>query len=560
MKVDETFKLAETTPSLESIENYGTPKSDPETDRGIKEEADRRFRATLSYIGASEFLWRKNPEQNRDYEDETVWDPQTHRYQDIRFPDTRIQATKLYDPEVLDFVKQAVALRLFANSQLDDYVVTKGDFSIKPDDEVFVAISGNYDVAVRGLHQKMIGTDTYESEKQRLYAQYGFSEEDVKDYRNLQDDQGEESSEDYGFTERDMAVLAKLDAELDSLDYNHSQLLRWDGYLEDIKLDDYLDLVERIASACASNAYLERLFQIYARPEDKLKIGVLYKEKLLKMARDEGMLVEPEHELLIREQAFRAKLLEWYGGLGNVDIQPTVYVSRGSADKWERLVLGEYGVNDRREGFYYDEVKCARSSIALGLTVAYIYPGRSVVDQAEVLFEELYHASKGGFTAEQKAVWSKAGSLFEEGLAKLEVRSYLSATEGRQGMVAEGTRRSNRAKAKRGEQVAGDTTILEHSAGAFMLLLSRELGEDGFVGHLRAARAGNAMELEKVATMIDQRFGDGTYDELCQTGGYQVRRVNRLAQKMGLIESPADSPVIGGHGQRGAIYSTDRKK
>lgn len=295
--------------------------------------------------------------------------------------------------------------------------------------------------------------------------------------------------------------------------------------------------MEKIASSCASNEYLERLFQVYARSQDKLKVGVLYREKFLSRAQNEGMLMQPSAELQAKEAEFRQQLQAWYGGLGRVDIKTTIYVNHKYAREWEKLVLGENGTNELREGFYYDEVKYERASVALGLTVAYVYPGRALVDQEEVLFEELYHASKGGFTPEQKAVWAKAGSFFEEGLAKLEVHNYLGVNEGKQAMTAEGTRRWNRSSVQRGEEAIGDTSTLEHSAGALMLLISKQLGGKEFIAHLRAARAGNEAELVLVKDMIDQRFGEGIYQELTETGGYQVNKINRMAEKMGLLET-----------------------
>lgn len=216
MQQDETFKLAETTPSREVIENFGTSRSNPETDKAIKDEADRRFISTLSYIEAPEFLWRKVPEDDRAYEYETLWDPEAQTYQDTSFPDTRMEEQELYNPEVLDFVKQAVALRLFANSQLDEYVVAKKDFSIRPDDPVFTAISGNYDAAVRGLYSKMVSNvnDEEELEKRKLFQKYGFDERDLKEYYDWQSGEVEENP---GFSKKDIELLELLNDKLYAL-------------------------------------------------------------------------------------------------------------------------------------------------------------------------------------------------------------------------------------------------------------------------------------------------------------------------------------------------------
>lgn len=512
------------TPNRPDIAKYSPDSKTPEN-IAIRKEADRRFEKTLQYSKASEFIAGVTaPSKPAEiFEGIEVYDTEAEEdMETLSYANREIHA-----PQVLTFLKQATALKIKANLAMDEYMADKRTFQIDPQDPVRRAIKRNYMKAVEEI--------AYPASPiaQKLADLRG-------QYPNIEATLAGDDEYDDSIPRRALSEYEVLTASLQEESRG--------GVFESIDKAKYRALAERIADSCAANSYLEQLFGIFI-PENQRDFEVLYPEKLARVAKG---LKRPEisPELRQYEERIRQHIKTLYP---EADLPEILYIDKSQEKVWlARLgakVLGpkwsKYGAG------FIPSLDYEGIEIPINVAFMIMEPELQPIDNAWIVFEELYHASGnaykdkilkgtlswGGFTQE-----TKGQTLFEEGLATEEARRYFDANFHAQA-TAPGTFRDQRERLARGEKIEHKLPIFVNGEAGFVVRkIISGCDKDAFLGLLRKARTNDQEALSQVKAQVDQVFGIGIYDYLSKLHGDTPSQVRQAIQRLKLLPSQTFAP------------------
>lgn len=509
MRDQRESKVAEYSPDRNEIKAVGTKDSSVENDTKIKAEAERRFVKTMYHLNVGLNLWNKVPEKERIYQESEEGEVEI-------LPDTFRENELLTKQPILGFIEKATALRIYANQQIDEYRATKVDFRTNKDDPILQVIEADYQKTVKELYEEATNFGIKEKrEALKIKLGLGGLTPPEEDGLDQQEAERWERYYDLEVEINEASFLHGLDADV----------------LKEVSPEEMVTISTQIADACSTNSYLEELFQVFASRSEKLRVSVLYREKCLRIAKEHHLLEIPTDQLKEREAAFRDHLSKIYD-ITESGIPQVLYINREKAEEWEELILGREVKGAL--GFYLDKTRHEEIDLALGLTCVYLEPEAMTIDQAEILFEELYHSSRYGFPLEAKKKWGKMGDFFEEGLAKYEVRQYFEKTTEVGNLVAVNTRRWKAKQGRLGNLKYRDSQTLNHSAGRLLEGIVKKVGGEELIPWLRLARSGDEEVVDTIKNLIDQRCGQGMFEELCRTRGYESNKHKLLYNRLKL--------------------------
>jgi hypothetical protein len=487
--------------SIDEIRNYRTSSSTIDRDKAIRQAADRQFSTVLKNIDAVDFIAEFAAEEVNDYD---YWDAND----------------ELKDSDVLDYLHRITALRIKYNRQYDDYRQKNPEDDMQQEEQKQIDLG--YQAEARSIYKQMLSYP-HDAELEKIKRQHP----SVVDY---EEDDAEPVPRDI------LNRYLKLEEEQTYFYYGIDS-----SRLKIINVDAYIALASRIGEA--SSVRDEELFLTYLHdfiirtpsdeptpPDTEKEEGIPPKEQeLLKKLKE----VENKARAYIFER-YHTKLPEIVYEKFQQDMNAMRDFLLTSEEKPFLQQRGHFAyIREKDSVSALDNNSWGEANIPNQLHVRYD-TSDSFINNAETVFEELYHAS--GLPLQQKEAekywpgWRDDGteSFFEEGLTAAEMRRFFEKNY-KEEYHASGSRNDIIVRYLQGENVSG-YNIKDIWPEVLMETLINNLGKSS-LRLMRSARANEPGSIEALEETIDDTLGEGTFDMLSRTDAKDRDKILTIIRK-----------------------------